>query len=146
MAIIFKAIANASPKLLILNQDYFSNYCFFWSNLNKIKITIISLTEMIELLTLIICPNLVFDEKRLMLAKLNGCVTWSMCFLDHHLWVFVSDFTEEQNEGFFVPPLHPWAGPERPILNRVIIKSIFTGDYTVSILIDNLRFPEVPFS
>ena len=50
MAIIFKTIANASPKLLILNQDYFSNYCFFWSNLNKIKITIIFLTEMIELL------------------------------------------------------------------------------------------------
>ena len=64
MAIIFKAIANASPKLLILNQDYFSNYCFFWSNLNKIKIMIISLTEMIELLHF--NPNLVFDEKRLM--------------------------------------------------------------------------------
>ena len=45
----FKAIPNASPKLLNLNQKHISKNLFFWSNHYKIEVMITSLIEIIDL-------------------------------------------------------------------------------------------------
>ena len=69
----------------------------------------------------------------LMSAELEGCVTWFMYFVDllylrykcdkfHNCRIFVNDC----REGIIFrppPPLHPWAAPKRPILNRVKLSS-----------------------
>ena len=44
-----KAISSAGPKLLNLNQDYFSKKRFFWPNLYKIEVFITFLIKMLEL-------------------------------------------------------------------------------------------------
>ena len=45
----FKAIPNASPKLLNLSQDYPSKKWFFWSYPYKIEVMITYLIELLEL-------------------------------------------------------------------------------------------------
>ena len=65
----------------------------------------------------------------LMSAERKGCVTSFIYLLDllwvryncakfHHCKIYVTDF----REGAFLPllpPLHPWAAPKKPILNKV---------------------------
>ena len=45
----FKAIPSASPKLLVWIKTFPQNKWFFWSNLYKTEVMIISLIEMLEL-------------------------------------------------------------------------------------------------
>ena len=60
-----------------------------------------------------------------------GCgKTVPSCAKFHHCWICETEFREGDIFGHPPAPLHPWAAPKKPILNRVKLENF---DYVFSI-------------